>query len=114
MADHIKIRPAEGTWVVRAGGAVLGESDRALELTEGDYPAVIYFPREDIAMEFLDPSDKTSTCPYKGQASYFSIVTKSTTLKDAVWTYESPKEGVEAIADHLAFYATEQVAIERV
>ena len=114
MADHIKIRPAEGTWVVRAGGAVLGESDRALELTEGDYPAVIYFPREDIAMEFLDLSDKTSTCPHKGQASYFSIVTKSTTLKDAVWTYESPKEGVEAIADHLAFYATEQVAIERV
>ena len=114
MADHIKIRPAEGTWVVRAGGAVLGESDRALELAEGDYPAVIYFPREDIAIEFLDPSDKTTTCPYKGQAAYFSIATKSTTLKDAVWTYEQPKEGVEAIAGHLAFYASDQVAVERV
>ena len=113
MADHIKIRPAEGTWVVRAGGAVLGESDRALELTEGDYAPVIYFPRDDIAMDFLDESDHTSVCPWKGDASYFSIVTKSTTLENAAWTYETPKPDVAEIAGHLAFYATDQVAIER-
>ena len=53
MADHITIRKAPGTWTVRAGGAVLGESDNALELSEGDYPFVIYFPRGDIAMAFL-------------------------------------------------------------
>ena len=53
MPDHITIRPATGTWVVRAGGAVLGESIQALEMTEGDYPPVIYFPRTDIAMAFL-------------------------------------------------------------
>ena len=63
MPDHITIRPATGTWVVRAGGAVLGESMQALEMTEGDYPPVIYFPRADIAMAFLEPSDTTSTCP---------------------------------------------------
>ena len=65
MAKHITIKPAEGTWVVRAGGAVLGESDNALELTESGYPPVIYFPREDIAMEFLDASEKKTECPYK-------------------------------------------------
>jgi len=113
MADHIKVRPAEGTWVIRAGGAVLGESSNALELTEGDYPAMIYFPREDIAMEFLDTSDKSTNCPWKGDASYFSIVTKSTVLKDAVWSYEAPKEAVAAIKDHLAFYTGEQVAVEK-
>ncbi len=114
MAGHIKIRKAEGTWTVRAGGAVLGESKNALELSEGDYPAVIYFPRDDIAMAFLDASDKSTHCPHKGDASYFSIQTKSHTLSDAAWSYEAPNDGMERIKDHLAFYATDKVAIERV
>lgn len=113
MADHIKIRPATGTWVVRAGGAVLGESKNALELVEGDYPPVIYFPREDLAMAFLDPSDKSSLCPYKGEASYFSIVAKSGPIADAAWSYETPKDDVAAIAGHIAFY-TNKVAVEQV
>ena len=113
MADHIKIRPADGTWSVRAGGAVLGESSNALELSEGDYAPVIYFPRDDIAMEFLDTSDKSTTCPHKGEASYFSIVTKSTVLKDAAWSYEAPKDGVAESAGHLAFYPSDTVTIEK-
>lgn len=113
MADHIKIRPANGTWVIRAGGAVLGETKRALELTEGDHPPVIYVPREDIAMSFIDPSDTRTTCPHKGEASYFHIVAKSGPIKDAAWSYETPKEGVEQIAGHLAFY-TDRVAVEEV
>ena len=114
MADHIKIRPSNGTWSVRAAGAVLGESSDALELIEGDYPAVIYFPREDIAMEFLDTSEKSTNCPHKGDASYFSIVTKSTVLHDAAWSYEQPKDAVAAIKDHLAFYASDTVAVEQI
>lgn len=113
MADHIKITPAAGTWSVRAGGAVLGESSNALELSEGDYPPVIYFPREDIAMEFLDTSDKSTHCPHKGDASYFSIVTKSTVLQDAAWSYETPKDGVAEIAGHLAFYSSDTVTVEK-
>ncbi len=104
MADHIKIRKAPGTWVVRAGGAVLGETDAALELSEGDYPPVIYFPRDDIAMAFLEKSEKTSTCPHKGEATHYSIQTKSTLIADAAWSYETPIEGVGRIARHLAFY----------
>ena len=111
MGDYITITPSTGTWVVRAGGAVLGESDNALILKEGDYAPVTYFPREAIAMEFLDESVKTTTCPHKGEASYFSIVTKSTTLKDAVWSYETPKEGVEAIAGHLAVFVGDTVTV---
>jgi uncharacterized protein (DUF427 family) len=114
MADHITIRKAPGTWTVRAGGAVLGESTEALELGEGDYPDVIYFPRDDIAMAFLDRTDKTTHCPYKGDATYFSVVTKSQTLKDAVWSYENPKEGVARIKDHLAFYTGEGITVEKI
>ncbi len=113
MADHIKIRPATGTWVVRAAGAVLAESTNALELTEGDYPAMIYFPRSDIAMAFLDATDMTSTCPYKGKASYFTIVAKSGPIANAAWSYENPIDDVAPLKDHLAFY-TNKVAVEQV
>lgn len=113
MADHIKVRPASGTWVVRAAGAVVGESTNALELTEGDYPPVIYFPRADIAMAFLEASDTTSHCPYKGDARYFSIVAKSGPIADAAWSYETPNADVAEIQDYLAFYAS-KVAVEQV
>ena len=110
----IRITKAPGTWTVRAGGAVLAESRNALELTEGDYPAVIYFPRDDIAMALLDDSDHSSHCPHKGDASYFSIVTKSQTLKNAAWSYENPTGGAGRIKGHLAFYTGDDVAVERV
>lgn len=113
MADHITIRPATGTWVVRAGGAVLGESTQALELVEGSSAPVIYFPRSDIAMTFLDASDRKTTCLHKGEASYYSIVTKSNTLTDSVWSYEDPKADVAQIKGYLAFH-TDRVAVEQV
>ncbi len=111
---HIRIRKAEGIWTIRAGGAVLAETKNALELTEGDAPPVIYFPRDDIAMAFLDHTDHSSHCPHKGDASYYSIVTKSRTLENAAWSYEAPHENVAAIKGHLAFYAGDDIAVERV
>ena len=111
---EIRIRKADGTWTVRAGGAVLAESKNALELSEGDYPAVIYFPRDDIAMAFLDETDHSTHCPHKGDASYFSIITKSQTLENAAWSYEDPKDDVARIKDHLAFYASDTVAVEQI
>lgn len=114
MAEHIQIRKAEGVWTVRSGGAVLGESPNALELSEGSYAPVIYFPRADVAMAFLDRTDKRTRCPHKGEASYFSIVNKSGTVENAVWSYEDPIDGVAEIKDHLAFYTGDQVTVERV
>ena len=114
MAPKITIRKAEGTWTVRAGGAILGETKNALELSEGDLKPVIYFPRKDIAMAFLDRTDHGTHCPWKGDASYFSIVTKSQTLTNKVWTYEAPKDDVARIKDHLAFYVDDTVAVERI
>ena len=114
MSNHITIRKAGGTWSIRAGGAVIGESANALSLHEGGYEPVIYIPRTDVAMAFLEPSDKITTCPHKGQAQHYSIVTKSTVLKDAAWSYEDPNDDVAEIKDHLAFYPSDLVTVEEI
>lgn len=105
MSEHIKIHKTDTKWVVRAGGAILGESNDALELLEGDYAPVIYFPRDDIAMAFLDASPHSSHCPHKGDASYYSIQTKSTLLENVAWSYEDPLADVAQIKGYLAFDA---------
>lgn len=112
MGNHIKIRKAPGTYVVRAGGAVLGETTAALELSEGDFPPVIYFPREDLAMAFLEANETASVCPFKGEARHFDIHTKSVVIENAAWSYEAPKEAAAKIAGYVAFYPT-KAAVER-
>lgn len=112
--SKIRIRKAEGTWVVRSGGAVLGESSRALELSEGELAPVIYFPRDDIALALLDQSETTTTCANKGTATYYSIVNLSSVTKDAVWSYETPSEDCAEIAGYLAFMQSDSVKVEQV
>jgi uncharacterized protein (DUF427 family) len=112
MADHIKITPVEGPVTVSAGSTVLGQSHNALEMREDGYPPVIYVPREDIDMGRLVPTNHVTKCPWKGQASYFSIKGDFGMLANAVWTYETPKDDVSAIAGHLAFYP-DRVTVKR-
>jgi uncharacterized protein (DUF427 family) len=104
MASHITIAPIDAPVSVAAGGAALGVSRTALELREGSYPPVIYVPRADIDMGKLTRTERATTCPWKGQASYYSIATPQGVLDNAVWSYEDPKADVAAIAGHLAFY----------
>jgi len=112
MAGEFTIRPAGGLQVVRAGGAVIGESRNALVLEEDGHEPVVYFPRADIGMAFLDDSETRTRCPHKGEARYFHIAAKSGRIADAGWSYETPVAGAEAIAGHIAF-AHERVAVER-
>jgi uncharacterized protein (DUF427 family) len=97
---HIEIAPAKGRVVVKWRGRTVVDTTRALELKEGSYPPVLYFPREDADMSLLGASARHTTCPYKGEASYFHLGED----ENAVWSYETPKAGVEAIAGALAFY----------
>jgi uncharacterized protein (DUF427 family) len=110
--SHITIAPATGTWVARAGGAVIAESRNALALTEGARDPVIYFPRGDAAMALLERTDRATSCPWKGAASYYSILAPEGRMDNVVWSYETPNEDVAAIAGHLAFYP--QVTVEQV
>jgi uncharacterized protein (DUF427 family) len=107
---HITISPAPGPVTIRAFGQVIGTSIHALELREGGYPGVIYVPRSDVQAAFLEPSARRSTCPWKGQASYFSLRVGDQVLQDAVWSYETPKPDVAQIAGYLAFY-TDRVQV---
>jgi uncharacterized protein (DUF427 family) len=103
--DHpITISPiAERVRVVWRGRAI-GDSASALELREAGYPPVVYVPRADMDMGALERTPRVTTCPYKGQANYYSITDGEARDDNAVWTYESPKADVAEIAACLAFY----------
>ena len=113
MARSLTIRQRDGLWSLRAGGAVLGESRAVLELAESGHLPVLYVPRMDIAMQFFEPGERRSVCPLKGRARYHSIITRSTVLRDAAWSYEEPTVEAEALRDHLAFGADRGITLEQ-
>ncbi|MBR0774013.1 DUF427 domain-containing protein [Bradyrhizobium diazoefficiens] len=96
---------------VTAGDIVIAETSKALTLKEAKYPAVQYVPREDANMALLERTDRTTHCPYKGDASYFSVKAGGKTLDNAIWTYETPFPAMSEISGHLAFYP-DKVRIE--
>jgi uncharacterized protein (DUF427 family) len=98
---------------VTADGVVIAETSHALTLKEASYPAVQYVPRADAKMELLKRSDRVTHCPYKGDASYFSVVTNGKAIDNAIWTYETPFPAMTEISGHLAFYP-DKVKIEEV
>jgi len=103
--DHpITVTPNPDRVVVRIAGQVLADTTRALTLKEASYPAVQYIPREDANMALLQRTDHATYCPYKGDASYFSIPSGGDRSANAVWTYEHPHPAMAEIKDHLAFY----------
>ncbi|QQO17332.1 DUF427 domain-containing protein [Bradyrhizobium diazoefficiens] len=98
---------------VTAGDIVIAETSKALTLKEAKYPAVQYVPREDANMALLERTDRATHCPYKGDASYYSVKADGKTLDNAVWTYETPFPAMTEITGHLAFYP-DKVKIEEV
>jgi uncharacterized protein (DUF427 family) len=104
-AHPITVSPTGSHIVVRVRNEIVAESDRALTLQESTYPAVYYIPLADVVQSRLRPSDTETYCPYKGEASYFDVVTAAgDTVADAIWTYRRPYPAVAPIADHVAFY----------
>lgn len=106
----ITVEPNPARVVVAAGGRVLVDTTNGLVLHEQGHPPVHYLPREDADMSALTRSEHRTHCPFKGEASYFSI-NGLEGGENAVWTYESPRASVAAIKDRLAFYP-DRVSIE--
>src|SRR5262249_13130028 len=105
-AQHpITVEPTGRRVTVRVNGELVAETDNALALQESTYAAVQYIPVSDVNSDLLRPTDTATYCPYKGDASYYSVVTSAgDTVDDAIWYYAQPYEAVAAIGGHVAFY----------
>jgi uncharacterized protein (DUF427 family) len=105
--DHpITVEPAKRRWRAFFRGHVIADTNDALIVQEAGYPPVVYFPRDDVAMEYMSRTAHSTHCPYKGDAAYYTILMDGEFAENAVWTYESPFPAMETIGRRLAFYTT--------
>ncbi|RWN63517.1 MAG: DUF427 domain-containing protein [Mesorhizobium sp.] len=107
----ITVEPYRGTVAVRSGETVIASSTKAKVLTESPYPSVFYIPFADIDFDQLRKTEFSTHCPYKGDASYWSVLPAAEAGKDAMWAYERPFDEMVEIRDHGAFYPN-KVTIE--
>lgn len=92
---------ATATW----NGTVIAESDKTV-VVEGNH----YFPAEAVRSEYLKDSDRTSVCPWKGRASYYTLVVDGAENRDAAWYYPDPKPDAEHVRGRVAFWRGVEVA----
>jgi len=100
-------RPGFITMTIRATwhDTVLAESE-STAVVEGNH----YFPIDDVKMEFLEGSDKQTVCPWKGRASYYTVVVDGQRNRDAAWYYPHPSQAASEIAGRVAFWRGVKVA----
>jgi uncharacterized protein (DUF427 family) len=101
---HITVRDEPSRVEVSIGGDVLASSEHTVVLEETGLPPRHYFPREDVHMDLMASTPTETVCPFKGQASYWSVTVDGTDHRDVAWSYEQPIEGMERIADLVCFY----------
>lgn len=100
----IRLRPAGVRVQVTFNGEVIADTRDAVRMDEGPYPPVYYVPRKDVKMERLIRTSHTTHCPFKGDATYYSV-SNGRTAKNAAWSYERPCDAMAGIRELLAFYA---------
>ena len=101
---RITINPSSQHVVVRVSGQVVAESRRPVVLEETGLTNRYYLPRDDVRMDQLHPTTSTTTCPFKGEASYWSLEIDGEVHRDIAWTYEQPIPQAEKIAGLVCFY----------
>ena len=85
-------------------GVVIADTRRAMRVLETSHPPVYYIPPEDISLEFLERTARTSWCEWKGRAGYYTITVDGTQAANAAWCYPDPREAFSAIRNYVAFY----------
>lgn len=100
----IEISPTDAHVEVKVGGLLLAATDRALKLDETGLPTRYYLPREDVRMDLLRPTTFHTTCPFKGEASYWSVDVEGATHDGIVWSYEEPTTQAAQVKSMLSFY----------
>ncbi|MFC4948491.1 DUF427 domain-containing protein [Pseudonocardia sp. GCM10023141] len=112
--DHpITVKQNPARVVVKLDGKVVADTTAALVLQESNYPAVQYVPLADVDASLIEHTEHSTWCPYKGDASYYSVPSGGEKLTNAIWTYEAPHDAVAEIKDHVAFYADRFVIEEQ-
>lgn len=101
---RIDVRPSSREVRAFFNGEMIARTRRALFLFETGLVTRYYVPPDDVRTEFLSPSRTTSTCPYKGDASYWSVHVGNRTVEDAVWAYLTPLPECPRIREHYCFY----------
>ena len=100
----ISTRTGDQTIEVRLDGEVVARSEHPVLLEETGLPTAYYLPREDVIAD-VRAIDLSTHCPFKGDASYWTIQIGDKTHDGIAWSYETPKAGAEQIQSHLAFFA---------
>ncbi len=100
----ITIEPATSRWRARFAGHVIADSNEAMILRAAAGPPRVYFPRQDVELGYMSRTERTTYCPYKGDASYFTILMDGEFADNSVWSYERPFPAMEAITGRLSFY----------
>ncbi len=108
----IAIAPNPKRVRVRLAGTLVADTRHALTLREASLAPVHYIPREDVDLALLTRTEHVTHCPYKGDASYFTVAAGGRTAENAIWSYEQPFPAVAAIAGRLAFYPERVDGIE--
>jgi uncharacterized protein (DUF427 family) len=101
---RVAIEPSPKRVRVMLNGKTVADSLNTLLLFETGQRPIYYFPRRDVRADFLRRTDHRSHCPFKGDASYWTLAVGDRTAENAVWGYEQPIESAAPIKDHLAFY----------
>ena len=99
-----RVEPTGEHVVVRLGGQVVAETDRALRVLETSHPPTYYLPVHDFAVGSLEAGQGSSWCEYKGAAAYLDLVAGAVRASSAAWTYPRPSPGYELLTDHVAVY----------
>ncbi|MEV6305991.1 DUF427 domain-containing protein [Actinoplanes sp. NPDC051861] len=111
-AHPITVTPTGERVVVTVAGKVVADTRDAVTLQEASYPPVQYIPLADVDQTLLEATTTQSYCPYKGDASYYSIPIGGEKATDAIWEYREPYPPVAAIKGHVAFYPNRVDSIE--
>jgi len=108
----LAVAPSEGRMLALCKDEVIADSAATLTMEEAGHDPVVYFPRGDVRMDRLTRTDLDTFCPFKGHASYWTIVAGGAQAENAAWSYETPYDEVLGIKEYIAFYA-DKVTVKR-
>lgn len=104
MTSPIRLERAGRRWRALFSGHLIADSDEAVIAHEQGLNPVVYFPRDSVSMEYMSRTDKASRCPYRGEATYYTLLMDGNLAENGVWSYESPiDEELGTLAGRIAF-----------